>query len=49
MKYNNSASNRQGYWYATFYYNIAGQRTVATQAKARAASGLNWTATGYAP
>lgn len=49
MQYNNSASNRQGYWYSTFSYNIAGQRTVPTRAKARAASGLNWTATGYAP
>ena len=49
LNYNNSASNRQGYWYSTFSYYIAGQSSVPTRAKARAASGLNWTATGYAP
>lgn len=49
LKYNNSASDKQGSWYTTFSYYIAGQSTVPTQAKVRAASGLNWTATGYAP
>lgn len=49
LLYNNSASDKQGSWYTTFSYDIVGQRTVPTKANVRVASGLNWTATGYAP